>query len=98
MNHYTDHHHTGDVVSETGTYICAEGTQKQLNQGDKFPVCPNSGTNTTWTHASHSHKTGEKVMEAGHYVDADGQHVTLNIGDTFPNCPVTNKAVIWTHE
>ena len=98
MPHFTDHHHTGETVSEPGTYICATGEKKELKQGETFPDYPSTGHATTWTHASHSHRTGETVMESGHYVDADGEHVVLQKGEKFPSCPSTGESVIWTHE
>ncbi|MFB9759411.1 hypothetical protein [Ectobacillus funiculus] len=98
MPHFTDHHHTGETVSEPGTYICATGEKKELKQGETFPDCPSTGHATTWTHASHSHRTGETVMESGHYVDADGEHVVLQKGEKFPSCPSTGESVTWTHE
>ncbi len=32
----TDHHHTGETVSETGTYICAAGEKKNCKRGIHF--------------------------------------------------------------
>ncbi|MFA1711492.1 hypothetical protein ACDX66_07255 [Peribacillus frigoritolerans] len=78
---HTDHHHTGETVSEAGAYICTTGEKKHLHQGDIFPECPSTGNSTTWTHASHTHRTGETVMESGHYLDADGEHVVLQQGE-----------------
>ncbi|MDQ6596383.1 hypothetical protein E2K98_02545 [Bacillus salipaludis] len=98
MTHFTDHHHTGETVSETGTYICSTGEKKELHQGNTFPECPSTGGSTTWTHASHTHRTGETVMESGHYIDADGEHVALKQGEKFPRCPSTGESVTWTHE
>ncbi|CAH0197153.1 hypothetical protein [Peribacillus simplex] len=98
MAHITDHHHTGETVSEAGAYICTTGEKKDLHQGETFPECPSTGNSTTWTHASHAHRTGETVMESGHYLDADGEHVVLQQGEKFPSCPSTGESITWTHE
>lgn len=98
MAHFSDHHHTGETVSETGGYICKAGTKMELNQGDTFPNCPATGEATTWTHAAHTHQTGDAVMESGHYLDADGDHAVLQKGEKFPTCPSTGESISWRHE
>lgn len=98
MAHFSDHHHSGKTVMESGQYVDAGGTKQELSQGDIFPNCPNTGKATTWTHASHVHRTGETVMESGHYIDADGEHVVLQQGEKFPSCPKTGQSITWTHE
>lgn len=98
MSHMKDHHHTGEIVSEAGTYICAAGEKAELHQGETFPECPSAGNATTWTHANHTHRTGETVMESGHYIDADGEHAVLQQGEIFPCCPSTGQSVTWIHE
>ena len=47
MTHITDHHHTGETVSEAGAYICTTGEKKDLHQGETFPECPSTGNSTT---------------------------------------------------
>lgn len=98
MAHFSDLHHTGETVIESGEYIDSGGTKEELRQGETFPNCPVTGKETTWTHASHTHRTGETVMESGHYIDAHGEHVVLQQGDKFPNCPKTGEAITWSHE
>ena len=98
MTHYTDHHHTGENVTEAGTYICPTGEKMQLQQGDSFPTCPSTGQVTTWKHASHIHKTGETVMESGHYTCTTGEHAELQQGERFPTCPSTKEETTWSHE
>lgn len=38
MPHFTDHHHTGETVSEPGTYICATGEKRNLNKERLFRI------------------------------------------------------------
>lgn len=97
MNTTKDLHQTNDTVLESGSYICAEGTTKELQKGELFPVCPKTNEPTTWRHADHEHKTGEKVTETGHYVDKDGEHLDFKQGDSFPDCPKTGKPTTWKH-
>jgi hypothetical protein len=61
-------HQTGDLVEESGIYICAVGERKGFIKGEKFPLCPASGERTIWRHAIHEHKMGETVMETADYV------------------------------
>jgi len=48
MSHFTDHHHSGETVKESGQYIDAGGAKQELIQGDTFQNCPNTGKETTW--------------------------------------------------
>ncbi|MDH8001272.1 hypothetical protein [Bacillus cereus] len=98
MTHYTDHHHTGETVSETGMYISTTGEKQQFQQGENFPPSPSTGGSTVWHHASHTHKTGETVTEAGHYTCVTGEHVVLKQGEKFPICPSTGETTTWSHE
>lgn len=41
---------TGQGVPVSGEYICQSGKKATLNANDKFPACPVSGKETTWTH------------------------------------------------
>lgn len=41
---------TGQGVPVSGEYRCQSGNSLRLNHNDAFPVCPASGTDTTWTH------------------------------------------------
>ncbi|MFK2826210.1 hypothetical protein QYG89_11095 [Bacillus sp. B190/17] len=97
MESHSHLHHTNDPVEESGQYICPKGTVKELQQGEKFPSCPQTGEPTTWRHAEHEHKSGEKVTETGRYVDKDGEHVELKSGETFPNCPTSGEPTAWKH-
>lgn len=36
MTHITDHHHTGETVSEAGAYICTTGEKKTCIKGKPF--------------------------------------------------------------
>ena len=97
MKTATDLHHTSEEVMETGHYVCAAGDKRELNRGDRFPACPQSGKDTTWRHTNHHHKTGELVREAGQYIDADGERMSLNVGNKFPSCPKTGNNTTWIH-
>ncbi|MBI0581350.1 hypothetical protein IEC97_28995 [Neobacillus cucumis] len=50
MSHFTDHHHTGETVMESGQYIDADGEHAVLQQGEKFPSCQKTGESVSWTH------------------------------------------------
>ncbi|MEQ6377073.1 hypothetical protein RZN22_08365 [Bacillaceae bacterium S4-13-58] len=41
---------TGQGVPAKGEYICQSGERARFEQNEKFPVCPISGKDTTWTH------------------------------------------------
>lgn len=97
MRTMTDLHYTHDKVMETGSYVCEVGEKRQLQRGDTFPSCPQTGRDTTWRHTNHQHKTGDRVTEAGIYIDTDGEKVQLNIGDKFPPCPRTGNNTSWMH-
>lgn len=96
MKTATDLHHTSDTIMETGQYVCAVGEKRELNKGDSFPACPQSGKDTTWRHANHQHHTGELVTEAGQYIDADGERMNLNVGNRFPS-PKSGSHTTWIH-
>ncbi len=97
MKTATDLHHTHDEVMETGSYVCAAGDKRELEEGGVFPACPRTGRDTSWRHANHQHKTGDKVTEAGQYIDADGERTNLSIGDKFPACPKSGNSTSWMH-
>lgn len=44
-------HKTGDTIEESGHYFCTDGQHLDLNKGEIFPVCPNTGEVTIWQHA-----------------------------------------------
>jgi predicted RNA-binding Zn-ribbon protein involved in translation (DUF1610 family) len=44
-------HKTGDTVQVTAHYYCTSGQHLDLNKGDLFPVCPNTGEVTIWMHS-----------------------------------------------
>lgn len=93
----TDLHRTNEEVMESGSYVCEAGVKRELQRGDKFPVCPRTGNETSWRHSDHQHKTGDRVTEAGQYTDPDGEKINLSIGDTFPVCPRTGNSTSWRH-
>lgn len=39
---------TGQRVKEPGTYECEAGSKRELRELDEFPICPESGRETTW--------------------------------------------------
>jgi hypothetical protein len=41
-------HRTGETVIETGSYLSQSGKIIDLKAGEPFPVCPDSGRETTW--------------------------------------------------
>jgi hypothetical protein len=74
MNAIDVFHQTGDLVEESGIYICTVGERRGFIKGEKFPPCPATGDETTWRHIIHQHKTGDTVMQTGDYVSAIGEH------------------------
>lgn len=82
---------------ETGRYVCAEGETMELRQGEKFPMCPRTGEETTWRTVNHQHRSGENVTASGTYMDTDGEKVVLRRGDIFPNCSKSGKEKTWQH-
>lgn len=89
---------TDDIVEETGDYICESGVTRTLEEGSKFPSCPDTEVVTYWKRAnSHSHASGQEVLESGRYVDEDGDEAFLEAGAIFPNCPKSGVPTTWSH-
>jgi hypothetical protein len=68
MNAIDVFHQTGDLVEESGIYICAVGERKGFMKGERFPPCPATGEITTWRHVIDALKSGETVVETADYV------------------------------
>ena len=89
---------TDEIVEETGDYICESGVTRTLEEGSKFPSCPDTEVVTYWKRAnSHSHASGQEVLESGRYVDEDGDEAFLEAGAIFPNCPKSGVPTTWSH-
>lgn len=89
---------TDDIVEETGDYICESGVTRTLEEGSKFPSCPDTEVVTYWKRSnSHSHASGQEVLESGRYVDEDGDEAFLEAGAIFPNCPKSGVPTTWSH-
>ncbi|MBD7944099.1 hypothetical protein H9650_08205 [Psychrobacillus sp. Sa2BUA9] len=89
---------TDEIVEETGDYICESGVTRTLEEGSKFPSCPDTEVVTYWKRAnSHSHASGQEVLESGRYVDEDGDEALLEAGAIFPNCPKSGVPTTWSH-
>ncbi|MEV5027173.1 hypothetical protein [Paenibacillus sp. LPE1-1-1.1] len=43
---------TGEIVKHAGNYISKSGKENKLQEGEKFPACPISGNETTWSAAN----------------------------------------------
>ncbi|MFD2046531.1 YjzC family protein [Ornithinibacillus salinisoli] len=46
----TREYRTGQGVPATGHYLCQSGKTVKISKGEKFPSCPVSSKETTWTH------------------------------------------------
>lgn len=89
---------TDDIVEETRDYICESGVTRTLEEGSKFPSCPDTEVVTYWKRSnSHSHASGQEVLESGRYVDEDGDEAFLEAGAIFPNCPKSGVPTTWSH-
>ncbi|WP_171056413.1 hypothetical protein [Paenibacillus sinopodophylli] len=42
---------TGEIVKHAGYYLSESGKKNKLQEGERFPACPISGHETTWSHA-----------------------------------------------
>ncbi|MBM7660935.1 hypothetical protein JOC85_001707 [Bacillus mesophilus] len=49
MNKNVEIYRTGQGVPVDGEYRCQSGQRLRLNGKEDFPVCPISGSDTTWT-------------------------------------------------
>ncbi|WP_456278372.1 hypothetical protein [Bacillus sp. AK128] len=49
MNKNIEVYRTGQGVPVNGEYRCQSGQSLSLGERESFPVCPISGTDTTWT-------------------------------------------------
>lgn len=50
MSENTREYRTGQGVPQNGQYICQSGAKATFDKNEKFPVCPISGEEATWTH------------------------------------------------